>query len=472
MKRSAVAWVGVVLAASAARADTLALADAVRLARLHHPTVEAQRGQLLATRGRGEQAWAPLLPYLTGGIAYQPQTPNLPNTPALQRELLTSNGTDTVIDTAGTPTVVACRTPGVANCAPLPTPPTLWTLRNFWSMNFGLSWTLWDWGASLYGLKSARAQTAAAEVGVRVAQQDVVLDAKLAFFGALAADEALVVARDAEATYREHVSQTRAFHDSGLRTGIDVATAESALASVTITLSRAQSQAVSARALLAQAIGTSRGGDWTLVAPPDAFDLSPDDQRRVAAPTDALTDAAWAHRPELLQLALGERANAAAVDAARGRYLPALTLGVAPSWAGPAFDALTGNLTIGLALSYPASGMSPLFVHGQMREAWGNLAITRAERRAALDGIRQETVTARAQLAAARDEVAAAAVLVDAAARQRQLAEGRYTTGVGNIIELYDALLTDVNARFQRVQARLDLASARARLQHALGEED
>ena len=60
--------------------------------------------------------------------------------------------------------------------------------------------------------------------------------------------------------------------------------------------------------------------------------------------------------------------------------------------------------------------------------------------------------------------------MTEAAARQRGLAEGRYQTGVGNVIELYDALLTDVNARFQLVQARLDLATARARIQHALGE--
>ena len=52
---------------------------------------------------------------------------------------------------------------------------------------------------------------------------------------------------------------------------------------------------------------------------------------------------------------------------------------------------------------------------------------------------------------------------MDSAARQRGLAEGRYRKGVGNVIELYDALLTDVNARIQLVRAHLDLASARAR---------
>jgi outer membrane protein TolC len=132
---------------------------------------------------------------------------------------------------------------------------------------------------------------------------------------------------------------------------------------------------------------------------------------------------------------------------------------------------LTPNLTAMIGLGYPAGGMSPLLVHGQTREAEGSLVAARAQQRATADAVRSETVTAQASLVAARDELRFARRLVDAAARQRGLAEGRYTTGIGNVIELYDALLTDVNARSQLVQARLDLASARARLRHALGDE-
>lgn len=116
--------------------------------------------------------------------------------------------------------------------------------------------------------------------------------------------------------------------------------------------------------------------------------------------------------------------------------------------------------------------LSPWLVHGQAREAAGNLAVARAGERASRDSIRQELADARASFTYARDQLRLARKLTEASGRQRALAEGRYQTGVGNVIELYDALLTDVNARSQLVQARLDVASARARLQHALGEED
>ncbi|HWE29489.1 MAG TPA: TolC family protein, partial [Polyangia bacterium] len=283
----------VALPARPARAaPTLTLGDAIRAARAHHPTVEAQRGQVLVARGRGEQAFAPLLPYLTGSVGYQPQTANLVATPPLQQDLLSSAGTDTAVDTRGMATVVTCRTPGVGNCAPIPPAPTSWALYNFWSLSVGATWKLWDWGQSLYNLRAARAQAAAAEVGVRTAQHDVVLDAKLAFFGAVAADEQLAVAREAVETYRVHVVQTRAFHDEGLRTGIDVATAESALAAAAITLARAQAAVASARAQLAQAMGEERGGDWILVAQPSVFEVTREDEHRVATTADALADTA------------------------------------------------------------------------------------------------------------------------------------------------------------------------------------
>ena len=90
----------------------------------------------------------------------------------------------------------------------------------------GVSWTIWDWGRSIYGYRSARDLAAAAEVGVRTAQRNVVLDVKLAYYAALAAENQVAVADDGVRTYDAHLAQTRGLHDAGLRTGIDVATAQ------------------------------------------------------------------------------------------------------------------------------------------------------------------------------------------------------------------------------------------------------
>jgi outer membrane protein len=73
---------------------------------------------------------------------------------------------------------------------------------------------------------------------------------------------------------------------------------------------------------------------------------------------------------------------------------------------------------------------------------------------------------------AVRASKAGLAAATDALANARErlrLAEGRYQTGVGSIIELGDAQLAATNAGGQRVRAEYDLATARAQLLEALG---
>jgi len=55
------------------------------------------------------------------------------------------------------------------------------------------------------------------------------------------------------------------------------------------------------------------------------------------------------------------------------------------------------------------------------------------------------------------------------AREQLRLAEGRYQSGVGSIIELGDAQIAATSAAAQVVQADFNLATARAQLLTALG---
>jgi outer membrane protein len=55
------------------------------------------------------------------------------------------------------------------------------------------------------------------------------------------------------------------------------------------------------------------------------------------------------------------------------------------------------------------------------------------------------------------------------AKRQLQLAESRYAAGMGGVIELSDAQVTQTQTAAQEIGARFSLASARAALWGALG---
>ena len=70
---------------------------------------------------------------------------------------------------------------------------------------------------------------------------------------------------------------------------------------------------------------------------------------------------------------------------------------------------------------------------------------------------------------AAKASLGATVEAVTNAKEQLRLAESRYTTGVGSIIELTDAQLGYAQAAAQAVQARYGLATARVQLLNALG---
>jgi len=93
--------------------------------------------------------------------------------------------------------------------------------------------------------------------------------------------------------------------------------------------------------------------------------------------------------------------------------------------------------------------------------------------RAERDGLVQEVWVAvqeaAASVRAAQEALIAADEALTAARERLRLADGRYASGVGSIIELADAELGAANTGAQRVAAEYALATARAALVLALG---
>jgi outer membrane protein len=461
MRKSPIGFL--ILLSSAAGADTLTLEDAVRTARSRHPAVTQERAALEAARARLEQARSAFLPALTGGLAYVPQTANFVAAPAFQRAITRQSGTASV-DVNGAPVDVTCSNPTAGGpCFPNSNRVAAsYAPFNYWTASLGVNWTLWDWGRTPYNVRASATQVDAQKLTVESSLLQVTLDVKLAYYNVLASQAAVQVAEDAVGTQRRHADQARAFYQVGTRTKIDVASAESDVAASELTLARAHGALDAAQAALAAALGDERWRAFTLVTPGEY------DQAAPTALENAIDEALRA-RPEPRALTLLGRSYHSLAKSARGAFLPSLTLQLGPTWAGTDITTLTTNFSATLSLGFPLGGMNPLFVHGQMREFEAERAVAEAQAANARNGVRLETAQAHAFLVAAREAIVAAQKLLTAARERQQLAEGRYQAGVGSIIELSDAELAYVNAQFQSVQASLDLASARARLDHALG---
>jgi outer membrane protein len=464
----------VLLATLPVRAERLTFADAIALAKRNHPTVQNQRAQVDIARARANQAMSGFLPNLTGSFQYVPQTANFALTPGFKRILAagSQSGLDSVVDKAGNTVNVSCAPVG-GPCQPAPQAslPPEYNLFNFWQAGVGINWTLVDWGKTYFNWRSARKNETSQKLGVGSAERNVVLDAKIGFLTAAAADAQVGVAEESLKTQQQHATQARAFFEAGTRTKIDVASADSDVANAELTLARAHASADTAHAQLSLALGEDEWHDWQLVVDPNLFALTSEDERHAGTAETAVADEAVNRRSEPRELAIRGDSFKDLLKAARAAYVPALTLQLGPSWAGTELTSLTTNFQITLSIGYPLGGGNPVLYWAQGKEAEANRASLFAQERGIRNQIRQEAIAARAQLIAAKEEVAAARKLIAAATDRRNLAEGRYKTGVGSIIELSDAQLAYVNARFQEVQAGLDVAQARARLQHALSQD-
>lgn len=445
---------------SVALAAPLSLDDALRMARQHHPNLQLAQAQIAVARARLEEARAGFFPGLTGSFSYQPQTANFAPTPGFLRALAHPTRTTVVNGDAQ----VACVNNSAA-CTGMTQntlPAASYDWFNYWTGAIGIYWTAFDWGRTAYGFRSARTTVEAQGLSAQATLNQIELDVKVAFYEALAARASVDVARDALTTQQRHAAQARAFYEVGSRTRIDVASADSDVAAAELTVARAHGALEAADAALAAAVGLDEWKPFELVAPPPPADA--------AAPQQSLLfDEALKSRPEPKELTLRARSMVEQWRAARGQLLPALIIQAGPNWSGTDISTLATNLQATFSLAFPIFGMNPYLIHQQMQEAKANELTYLAQERQVRNAIRLEAANARAALDSARESVVAARKLVEAARVRRDLAEGRYKEGVGNIIELSDAELAFVNARFQEVRASFDLAEADARLVHALG---
>jgi outer membrane protein len=172
-------------------------------------------------------------------------------------------------------------------------------------------------------------------------------------------------------------------------------------------------------------------------------------------------------RPEIVAYEKQREADTLTVRALKGGYGPSLTAGAAGGTAGYALDSLNPAWAVGATLAWPffQGGLT----RGQVHTAEANLDYVNAQLEAEKLQVRFDVQQAGLTLRAAKASIDAANEALANAREQLRLAEGRYQAGVGSIIELGDAQITETNAAAQVVQADFNLSTARAQLLTALG---
>jgi outer membrane protein len=420
------------LATRPARAEServLTLAEAERAAR-QQPQMLVARAAVDVAQGQADQTRAPLLPQATATALYTRGTGNFVPTPTgIERTHV-----------GGTPLAPSF---------------------DFWQFEVVATQLLYDFGQTWQRYHAAEKMVEAQKFALSTTQLQVVLTVRRAYFGARAMKELVGVAQETLDDQNRHLTQVLGFVRVGTQPAIALAQQKASVASAQVLLITAQNDYETAKAQLNQAAGLTQGTDYD-VGNETLAPIGGEDQ-----PLEVLAAEALAARPEMATLGRQQQAQEDTIRSAKGGYGPTLSATADASEAGLALDGLVPNWFGGLILSWPIfqGGLT----QGQVRAAEAGLQSVNAQTSLEALQVRLDVDTARLALRAAKATIPAADDAAASAREQLRLAEQRYATGVGSIIELGDAEVAYTSAAAQAVQARYALASARAQLLAALG---
>jgi outer membrane protein len=420
---------GAVAATAERLPAVLSLDAALALARKHQPDLRAAHFNTVAAEQRVDEQYSNLLPQLNLNSSYTRQTSNFAPAPSTSQVM--NSAVKSSFDSF-----------------------------NYFRNSASASQLIWDFGQTIRKRDAAQASADATLDLEKASALTIDLNLRTAFFTASAARSAVDVARETLTNQNKHLEQIQAFVDLGRSPTIDVLQARVDQANAEVQLINAQGAYATARAVLNQAMGVEA-------------DIGYDVETTVSAPvpgessaSEGLVEEALNARPEIAALREQLRAQVLNNKSVYGHYWPSLQAQAQGTYNGYELDHLVWNLSAGLGLSWT------LYDGGQtratLREGDANVASLAAQ----IDSIRLQV---RVDVEKARLAVVGAKASLDVAdrsltnARARlDLAEIRYRTGVGSIIELSDAQLAATNAAFQKLQAQLNLDTARAQLTKAL----
>jgi outer membrane protein len=317
-----------------------------------------------------------------------------------------------------------------------------------------------DFGRTGNLVESAKARAAAQEQAAANVRASIKIVVDQAYFEALATDSVLRAAQAVSANRQLLLRQVRALAQSSLKSTLDVSFAEVAVSEAELGLVRAENDDRAAQAHLSAAIGAEQSETFNLADEPLPGPLDPN--------PETLRQQALQQRPDLAALQANRDAAQRFAQAEKDLNRPTVGLmGVAGAL--PDTDPR-------LKGTYSAAGfnVSIPILNGRLFTARRTEAELRAQ--AAGKDVEDLAVQISEQVRLAWLEANTAFRRLDVTARlvaeteqTLRLARTRYEIGLGSIVEVNQAQLSEVSAQIAAAGAKYDYLSRRAALAFVTG---
>ncbi len=295
-------------------------------------------------------------------------------------------------------------------------------------------------------------------------------DAKIAYYNWLRARGSVVVTKQAVDQSRSHVEDANKTFAVGLISKADVLRLEAQLAGAQQTQAETESLSLLSEEQLR--ILLQIPADQQLAI---GSDVMHEPAEPVSDTMAALQEQAMARRLEIRALDETEMSLKETVSIARAGYLPRLDAFADATMANPnqrifpAQNQFDGTWDAGVRLSWTLN--DALVASGATAEAKARMASIAEQKGILRDGLRLEVTSAFADMQKSVATIEASERQLTASEESLRVRNELFKNGKATSVELVDAEAEVTRARLGRLNARIGLAVARVRLDHATGRD-
>lgn len=326
------------------------------------------------------------------------------------------------------------------------------------SLNVGLD--IFDGFRRIAEGRSASANAASANAALINSEFQTILQAKQAYFAALASDELLRVSRTRlqRAEEQLQISRDKLANGSAIRSDTLGSVVE--LGTSQLQLLNALTAVATSEANLAATIGIL----GSVSAYRDTLLLRP-----VQMDTAQLRTLIVLESPAVLQAEALARSSEANLSVARAQYFPSIGASFSNSWSGRQISGLNGSWSLRLSASWP-------IFNGFAREANSArnavaLDVSRSQAADTKRRVNAELTQYFASLAASEARHLIAVASIAAAGEQLRIEQERYRLGATTIVEVLTVQGNLEQAQVDRIQALFDFLVAKAQIESLIGRE-
>ena len=397
------------------------LADCIKLAITHHPTIMSAISNAEIYKTRIGQAWSNYFPTLGAGISY-----------SRNDMLMTMSGNYSRMmqqkyDMYYMPTLSA-------------------------------NMLLFDFGKTKANADVAKRNYESSRYDAETSIESVIYNVKVAYFNMVFAEAQKVVYEDTVKDYELQLKQARAYYNIGKKAKIDVTTAEYNLGNAKVNLIKAKNTLELASVQLANAVGIPELENVILKDKLNTklYDVNFPD----------LIKTAESSRPSLLSAKKLMDAAELNVRSAKRAFTPDISAFGSYNNGGRQMDSDYGYQA-GIQLNY--TGLNLMLLKKQVDEAKATYQKYVADYEQQKQNVYLEVKSAYINLLNSHDSLGVSKLALQQAKEQQYQAFRRYQVGLGNAIEFKDAENTYLNAQLNYYSNLLDYNVNAAELERVIG---